>query len=346
MSLTLPLLPMMGVCQTTWGPNLIRCASFDCASATTGVYQSAAVTLNTQKQGRHLQGSTLELKQPATPSVFWRQPIKGVNAGAYFTFSAEVTQLEGTAAPALQILARKAGTHTWQPQPCELQITQQGMVLSASFEATATDMEVALYSTGVVAAPARFAISRLKLQECLSPSFALQNGKLVSVNTQQIPALAAQPDAKGHISLSWQTTTPDSNVLYYQLERWVPGTGWKVLAMQPAGTLPTAYSYTDLPGAHTPIYRVVALGWDDQRLYNTRPVEVLPTATAHMAVYPNPATSEVTIQSDQPLALIYDDNGNSVWQGQPGQTISLQQLPKGTYYIQAGQQHEVLIVQK
>jgi hypothetical protein len=157
------------------------------------------------------------------------------------------------------------------------------------------------------------------------------------------PLLQFNAEVTDHQSvlLTWKCTTA-GDTREFVIQRSTPNSAWVTLdsvpiANQDMGT--SSYQYTDQsPAKGLDDYRLMLESKDGPPSYSAvRQVEI--HAQAHLAVFPNPAQSQLVVLSDPAIsatASLYSSDGKLVKQQVMSGTemfMSLTGLPAGTYHL-------------
>jgi hypothetical protein len=161
----------------------------------------------------------------------------------------------------------------------------------------------------------------------------------------KLSAFTAKPQG-AKVLLQWTAAT-EINTSHYEIERSAEGTGFSAIGQVAAGALASQYSFTDqspLPG--TNLYRLRMVDQDGSFSYSAIKAVTLATTTAQ-DVYPNPATTSVTItikaesrvvetlQLYNTAGVLLKEETLTLSPGINKKQLGIASLPAGIYWIKA-----------
>ena len=161
----------------------------------------------------------------------------------------------------------------------------------------------------------------------------------------RLSAFTAKPQG-AKVLLQWTAAT-EINTSHYEIERSAEGTGFSAIGQVAAGAPALQYSFTDqspLPG--TNLYRLRMVDQDGSFSYSAIKAVTLATTTAQ-DVYPNPATTSVTItikaesrvvetlQLYNTAGVLLKEETLTLSPGINKKQLGIASLPAGIYWIKA-----------
>lgn len=163
----------------------------------------------------------------------------------------------------------------------------------------------------------------------------------ITVTATAVPVAYTQDlkaDKAGNsVNLSWKTGV-ESNSKGFAVQRSADGTNYSTLGFVQAKGSNSAYTYSDnaaVSGVNH--YRLEQLDADGRKTYSNV-VTVNFDGVSGLSVYPNPATTQVTVKATD-LVQVYDLSGKLVLSQQPVNgtaVINISKLAKGTYVLKSG----------
>lgn len=156
----------------------------------------------------------------------------------------------------------------------------------------------------------------------------------------------------GKVNFDWSITQA-SSVRGFYVERSIDSKNWDTLALIPYSNDNLNYSFIDdSPAAGNNYYRIAEADYDNESNYSDiRTVNL--QASSNISIWPNPASDVVHVQyngnPNHMTAFIIDEFGRSISKSaiyQGNNTISLSNMPSGTYFMLLEQDNKEVLCKK
>lgn len=146
---------------------------------------------------------------------------------------------------------------------------------------------------------------------------------------------------KNIVELAFETAL-ETNASHFEIERSVDAKNWSRIATIKAANKPTRYIVIDdTPLSIGAYYRLKQVDIDGKfEIFKNVFVE---KKDSKLIIFPNPTMSQVTIVSQEPIA-IYDQVGRLYQSAKEG-NVTISNLPKGIWLVRAGSETQRVIVQ-
>lgn len=156
------------------------------------------------------------------------------------------------------------------------------------------------------------------------------------------------------VELNWATAS-ESNNDYFEIERSNDGQEWSAAGrVNGSGTTNTTVNYSfvdEHPNAGVNYYRLKQVDLDGKAsMSKTITVRIDEAAVTTIKAYPNPATSYLVVEGASQAITLYSTSGQRmlvrvVPDGETKTTIDLAGLPKGAYFVKAGEKSMLIYKQ-
>ncbi|HVU97292.1 MAG TPA: T9SS type A sorting domain-containing protein [Puia sp.] len=164
-----------------------------------------------------------------------------------------------------------------------------------------------------------------------------------------LPVSLASFDARllqeNKVELDWATASEVSSD-HFEVEHSRDGQAWTTIgSVDAAGNSATTQQYSfvdDAPFAGTTLYRLKQSDRDgNATVSKTVTIHIDATSTTTLHIYPNPAASYLVVEGATQAITIFSTTGQRmlmrmVLDGETRTTLDLTSLPKGAYYVKAG----------
>jgi hypothetical protein len=143
--------------------------------------------------------------------------------------------------------------------------------------------------------------------------------------------------------LTWHTASEVNNK-GFDIER-LNGNDWENIGFVKGNSKASTYTFTDITPLNTSYYRLRQMDNDGKKTLS-KVVSIATKSTGKLAVYPNPVTNILTIETELVGNLqIFNLLGQQVLTGKTAQQLDVSALPKGTYFLKIGEEQAKFVKQ-
>ena len=201
--------------------------------------------------------------------------------------------------------------------------------------------------TGVSVAPAQNIQTNLAFNGAYGlngyPDYPDNNDPTTSITVTATTPVAYTQDLKAEkagsaVTLSWKTGVETNNKGFSVQRSADNGASFTTIGFVEAKGSNSSYTYSDaaaVSGINQ--YRLEQLDMDGKKSYSNV-VSVNFDGVSGLSVYPNPATTQVTVKATEPVQ-VFDMSGKLVLTQQPvngAAVLNVSRLAKGTYVVKSG----------